>query len=175
MIVCFVYFCLILYIMYYYYFCNVYIFIDTYALLYVMYYYYFCNVYIFIDTYALLYVMYYYFCNVYIFIDTYALLYVMYYYYFCNVYIFIDTYALFCIFFAIWHCPATLMFFCAFSSVVRQMPGCTSQKQARSALFVMSELCCSMYCLLCKCVLYYCHWVSTQLQLNINHHIINCN
>ena len=24
----------------------------------------------------------------------------------------------------------------------------------------------------CKCVLYYCHWVSTQLQLNISYHIL---
>jgi len=23
----------------------------------------------------------------------------------------------------------------------------------------------------CKCVLYYCHWVATQLQLNISYHI----
>jgi len=46
---------------------------------------------------------------------------------------------------------------------------------ARSALFLISELCCSIYffvlivlfCVLfvCKCVLYYCHRVSTQLQL----------
>jgi hypothetical protein len=45
-------------------------------------------------------------------------------------------------------------------------------------------LCCSMYCFcvvlciffvlfLCKCVLYYCHWVSTKLQLtNISYHMI---
>jgi len=61
---------------------------------------------------------------------------------------------------------------------------------AWSALFLISELCCSMYCLrwwivlfyilfvsivlfyvffVCKCVLYYCHRVVTQLQLNIYH------
>jgi len=36
-------------------------------------------------------------------------------------------------------------------------------------LFLISELCCSMYCL---CVnVYYCHRVSSQLQLNISYHI----
>ena len=49
---------------------------------------------------------------------------------------------------------------------------------ARSAVFLISELCCSVYCLcrlccsmycLCKCVLYYCHRVSTKLQLNISY------
>jgi hypothetical protein len=52
--------------------------------------------------------------------------------------------------------------------------------EARSELFLISELCCSMYLLcrlccsmycvcvyVCKCVLYYCHRVSTQLHLNI--------
>ena len=50
---------------------------------------------------------------------------------------------------------------------------------ARSALFLLSELCCSMYffvsivlfyvLFVCKCVLYYCHRVATQLQLNISY------
>ena len=31
-----------------------------------------------------------------------------------------------------------------------------------------------MYCFMCKCVMYYCHWVSTQLQsTNISYHIIS--
>jgi hypothetical protein len=74
----------------------------------------------------------------------------------------------------------TKVFLC-FSSVVRQMPGYISQRWARSTLFLISELCCSVYCLrilccstwyllfVCKCVLYYCDCVLTQLQLNISH------
>jgi len=35
------------------------------------------------------------------------------------------------------------------------------------------SLCCSVYCFMCKCVMYYSHRVSTQLQLtNISYHII---
>jgi len=34
------------------------------------------------------------------------------------------------------------------------------------------SLCCSVYCFMCKCVLYYCHRVATQLQsTNISYHI----
>jgi len=34
-----------------------------------------------------------------------------------------------------------------------------------SVLFILFSLCCSMYLFVCKCVLYYCHRVATQLQL----------
>jgi len=64
--------------------------------------------------------------------------------------------------------------------------GKTRKDGARTAIILISELCCSMYCFVsivfcvlfvCKCVLYYCHRLSTQLQLtnisyHISHHII---
>jgi hypothetical protein len=66
--------------------------------------------------------------------------------------------------------------FRAFSSVVRQMPGYNSQGRdtARTSqiffLFIVTYVPFSVFCVLfvCKCVLYYCHRVSTQLQLKIN-------
>jgi len=85
-----------------------------------------------------------------------------------------------------------LRFFRAFSSVVRQMPGYTSQRRGRVrtlpnywivlfyvlfvsivlfyVLFVSNVLFYLLF--VCKCVLYYCHRVVTQLQLNISYHII---
>jgi len=77
------------------------------------------------------------------------------------------------------HC---LRFFRAFSSVVRQMPGCNPQRRgtARTLLlkiFVFYILFFVLFCVLfvslvllyvlfvCKCVLCYCHRVATQLQL----------
>ena len=70
-----------------------------------------------------------------------------------------------------------LRFFRAFSSVVRQMPGFTSQRRGTvrtltelyCCMYCLCRLCCSMYCFVCKYVLYYCHRVSTQLQLNTSY------
>ena len=76
-----------------------------------------------------------------------------------------------------------LRFFRAFFSVVRQMSGYTSQRQGTvhtlpnqwTVLFyVLFVSIVFFYVLfLCKCVLYYGHRVSTQLQLNISYHIIS--
>ena len=70
-----------------------------------------------------------------------------------------------------------LRFFRAFSSVVRQMPGYNSQRRgtARTLQTFCVVLCIVRFVsfsvlFLCKCVLYYCHRVNTQLQLtNISH------
>jgi hypothetical protein len=95
-------------------------------------------------------------------------------------------YALFCIFCfhrAIWHSSATLteVFPCFFLSCI------PSKDRARSAVFLFSIMLfdvfnfvvlsivfvyCVFLCILsCKNVPYYCHRVSTQLQLNISYHI----
>jgi len=67
-----------------------------------------------------------------------------------------------------------LRFFRAFSSVVSQMPGYNSQRKGTAhilpklivlfdVLFVSIVLFYVLF--VCKCVLYYCYWVTTQLQL----------
>jgi len=47
---------------------------------------------------------------------------------------------------ASWHSSTTLRFFRAFSSVVRQMPGCNSRRRG-TACTLPNVLCCSVYCL----------------------------
>ena len=76
-------------------------------------------------------------------------------------------YVLFCIFCfhcASWHSSATLNeVYPRFFSVVRQMPGYNSQRRGTArTLPQLIVLLCSLF--VCKCVLYYCHRVSTQLQ-----------
>ena len=65
-----------------------------------------------------------------------------------------------------------LRFFRAFSSVVRQMPGYTSQRRGTVRTLPNWWI---VFCVLfvCKCVLYYCHRVATQLQLNILYYIVS--
>jgi len=72
-----------------------------------------------------------------------------------------------------------LRVFRAFSSVVKQMPGYNSPRRGTARTLpnycvVLCIFCFASFCVLfvCKCVLYYCHRVTTQLQLtNISYHI----
>ena len=57
-----------------------------------------------------------------------------------------------------------LKFFRAFSSDVRQMPGYNSQRRGTAP--TLPKLIVLFCVFLCKCVLYYCHRVATQLQFN---------
>ena len=68
-----------------------------------------------------------------------------------------------------------LRFYCAFSSVVKHMLGYKSQRRGTARTLPKLVV---LFCVLSvrKCVLYYCHRVSTQLQLtNILYHIISSN
>jgi hypothetical protein len=62
-----------------------------------------------------------------------------------------------------------LRFFRAFSSVLWKMPGYTSQRRGTARTLPRLIM---LFCVLfmCKCILYYCHRVSTQLQLIISYH-----
>jgi hypothetical protein len=77
-------------------------------------------------------------------------------------------YVLFCVFCfhrANWHSSATLRFFRAFSSVVRQMPGYNSQR--RGTICILPKLIVLFYVLFVhKCVVYYCHRVSNPIAVN---------
>ena len=80
----------------------------------------------------------------------------------------IVIYVLFCIFCflrANCHYSATLTeVFSAFFSVIRQMPGYNSQRRVTARILPKLIV---LFCVLfvCKCVLYYCQRVSTQLHL----------
>jgi hypothetical protein len=90
-------------------------------------------------------------------------------FFYCYVYIF----SLLCMFYSVYSvfivptCTLRLpwlRFLRTFSSVVRQMSGYNSQRPGTAR--TLSKLIVLLYVLfLCKCVLYYCHRVSTQLKL----------
>jgi hypothetical protein len=88
-------------------------------------------------------------------------------YFYCNVYVF----WLLCMFCSVHYVSIVptgtlrlpwLRFFRAFSSAVRQMPGYNSQRRGTACTLPKLIV---LFCVLfvCKCVLYYCHRVSTQL------------
>jgi len=91
------------------------------------------------------------------------------YYFYCYVHVFLLL-CMFCSVYSVFIVPTGtlqlpwLRFFHAFSSIVRQMPGYYLQR--RSMVRTLLKLIVLFYVLfVCKCVLYYCYRVSTQLQL----------
>jgi hypothetical protein len=63
--------------------------------------------------------------------------------------------------------------FRAFPSVVRQMPGYITQRLGTARTLPNQWIVLFYVMFVCICVLYYCHRVATQLQLNISYHIIS--
>jgi hypothetical protein len=91
-------------------------------------------------------------------------------YFYCYVYVFLLL-CMFCSVYSVFIVPngtlrlPWLRFSRAFSSVVRQMPEYNSQRQGTArTLPKLIVLFCVLF--VCKCVLYYCHRESTQLQYN---------
>jgi hypothetical protein len=88
---------------------------------------------------------------------------------YCYVYIFLLL-CTFCSIYSVFIVPADILrlpwlsFFRSFSSVVRQMPGYNSQRRGTARTLPKLIV---FFCVLfvCKCIQYYCHWVSTQLHL----------
>jgi len=99
---------------------------------------------------------------VYLFFLCFCLIFVSYVFLLLCLCILIVMYVLFCIF--CFHRASWLRFFYAFSSVVRQVLGYNSQRWGTARTIPkLSVLFCVLF--VCKCVLYYCHRVSTQLRL----------
>jgi hypothetical protein len=118
------------------------------------------------------------YCYVYVFLLLcLCILIVMFMYSYCYVYVFLLL-CMLCSVYSVFIVPTGtlrlpwLRFFRAFSSVARQMPGYNSQSGGTArTLPKLIVLFCVLF--VCKCVLYYCHRVATQLQLTIiSYHII---